>query len=490
MEAAKTWLYPTNQPMRDYQFTISEQCLFANTLVALPQILFMAPTKPLVAQQIEACQKITGISHDVMDEMTGSSSPELRRLSWMNKRIFFLTPQNQTCPASKIVLVVVDEAHRATGNHAYCEVIKQLRKTTTDFRIMALTATPGADAQIVQSVLENLHISRIELRTEESPDIAPFTHKRNQECITVKPSEEMRALMDLFSRIVSPYLGRLVNDKVFFEKDPRKVGRYQLMMARDRLRGRNFSPKQKFRMDEDFSICMVMCDAMEHLQKLGIRLFLLKLENFISESNQDSRMSPARAEFIQNREFKEMMSNMRIMLTQPNFVSHPKIGRLVELVLNHLTNNGDKVDGVSDTRIMIFSQFRDSVEEIVDVLVKHRPLVRPAFFIGQSSGKKGSMKGQKQKEQLDIIQRFQSGEVNTVVATSIGEEGLDIGEVDLIICYDTQNSPIRMLQRMGRTGRKREGRAVLLLAEGKEEDSYRRSQAQYKAIQKAIAQDK
>jgi ERCC4-related helicase len=34
-----------------------------------------------------------------------------------------------------------------------------------------------------------------------------------------------------------------------------------------------------------------------------------------------------------------------------------------------------------------------------------------------------------------------------LVATSIGEEGLDIGEVDLIVCYDSQASPIRMVRR-------------------------------------------
>jgi hypothetical protein len=32
-----------------------------------------------------------------------------------------------------------------------------------------------------------------------------------------------------------------------------------------------------------------------------------------------------------------------------------------------------------------------------------------------------------------------------LVATSIGEEGLDIGEVDLIVCYDAQKTPIRMV---------------------------------------------
>ena len=40
---------------------------------------------------------------------------------------------------------------------------------------------------------------------------------------------------------------------------------------------------------------------------------------------------------------------------------------------------------------------------------------------------------------------FKKGKFNTLVATCIGEEGLDIGEVDLIVCYDSGFTPIRMM---------------------------------------------
>ena len=64
---------------------------------------------------------------------------------------------------------------------------------------------------------------------------------------------------------------------------------------------------------------------------------------------------------------------------------------------------------------------------------------------------------------LNCLQKFRSGEYNILVATSIGEEGLDIVEVDLVICFDANVSPLRMIQRMGRTGRKHEGRVDILL---------------------------
>ena len=50
---------------------------------------------------------------------------------------------------SKIVLLVIDEAHRATGNYAYCKIIQLIEEARSGFRILSLSATPV-------SKLENL----------------------------------------------------------------------------------------------------------------------------------------------------------------------------------------------------------------------------------------------------------------------------------------------------------------------------------------------
>lgn len=50
---------------------------------------------------------------------------------------------------------------------------------------------------------------------------------------------------------------------------------------------------------------------------------------------------------------------------------------------------------------MIFSSFRDSVQEIAEMLLQHQPVIRVMTFVGHASGK--SMKGFTQKEQLEVI---------------------------------------------------------------------------------------
>lgn len=43
------------------------------------------------------------------------------------------------------------------------------------------------------------------------------------------------------------------------------------------------------------------------------------------------------------------------------------------------------------------------------------------------------------------MEDFKDGKFNVLVATCVAEEGLDIGEVDLIICYDSGLTPIWLI---------------------------------------------
>ncbi|KAJ4795205.1 ATP-dependent DNA helicase mph1 [Rhynchospora pubera] len=153
----------------------------------------------------------------------------------------------------------------------------------------------------------------------------------------------------------------------------------------------------------------------------------------------------------------ETMAKIKLLM-QRN-LSHgapfPKLTKMMEILTDHFKTKDPK-----DSRVIIFSNFRGSVKDIMDSLAKIGELVKATEFIGQSSGK-GS-KGQSQKTQQAVLQKFRSGGYNVIVATSIGEEGLDIMEVDLVICFDANISPLRMTQRMGRTGRKHDGRVDIL----------------------------
>lgn len=72
----------------------------------------------------------------------------------------------------------IDEAHRATGGYAYNQVIRFLMAKNPHFRVLALTATPGGNPEAVQTLIDGLHISRIDIRDENSLDLKPFIHHK------------------------------------------------------------------------------------------------------------------------------------------------------------------------------------------------------------------------------------------------------------------------------------------------------------------------
>ena len=59
-----------------------------------------------------------------------------------------------------------------------------------------------------------------------------------------------------------------------------------------------------------------------------------------------------------------------------------------------------------------------------------------------------------------------------LVATSIGEEGLDIPSVDAVVFYEPIPNEIRNIQRKGRAGRIKFGRIVILVANRTKDETY------------------
>ncbi|KAI9053787.1 hypothetical protein LZ554_002736 [Drepanopeziza brunnea f. sp. 'monogermtubi'] len=522
-EALKTWVYPTNLgAIRDYQYSIVRHGLFHNLLVALPtglgktfiaatimynffrwtkhaQIIFVAPTKPLVAQQVDACFNLVGIPRSQTTMLTGEQPPALRAEEWDEKRVFFMTPQTlQNDLASgiadpkKIVLLVVDEAHRATGNYAYTTVVKFLRRFNKSFRVLALTATPGASVEAVQDVIDNLEISKVEIRTEDSIDIQQYVHQRNIDQVILDPSDEIIKAKELFSKALQPLVTQLCGQNAYYNRDPMSLTTFGMLQARKKWmmdQGRNASIPHKCMMNALFSILGSVAHSIKLLNFHGIGPFYEAIKSFQNGSDDSKKPSKYKTQITQSPEFKKMMDIIHLSRSKDDSVGHPKLTHLCDTILNHFMDAGEGRLGEdappSSTRVIVFAEYRDSAEEIARVLNRHGPLVRASVFVGQADSKRSE--GMNQAKQQETINSFKKGKFNVLVATSIGEEGLDIGQVDLIVCYDASGSPIRMLQRMGRTGRKRAGHIVLLLMRGKEEDAFRKAKDNYEQMQKMIS---
>ncbi|UJR35445.1 hypothetical protein I4U23_028201 [Adineta vaga] len=526
-QSGRIWIYPTNYEKRDYQYKTVHAALFQNTLVILPtglgktfiaavvmynycrwyptgKIIFTAPTKPLVAQQMDACAKVMGIRKSEMCEMTGGVNPEERRRLWLDKRVFFLTPQTlnndlikSTCPWSKIRCLIIDEAHRALGQHAYCQVVQEMSRNGEDFRVLALSATPGNNVDAVQNVINNLKISHIEMFTDDSPEIKKFSFDKIIDKIVVGPNQLMQDLRRILLNILTPPVETLSRLGVIYQKNPEYVSCGSMIMTMKRVakdKPANLNDKQHQEAKSAIFFAISFYHALDELEKHGLQ----SVYNFFKKKlTEDKKNGLLHSTFRNNRALNEIYTQLQslfdlsqVSTQQRRGISlqqgHPKLAKLRECVVEHFqTFERTKTNANDQTRVIIFSEKRDSVREIKDLLDEDKPLVKPMAFIGQASSHAAGQ-GINQKLQKKVVNDFRAGGYNVLVATSIGEEGLDIGSVDLIICFDALKSPIRLVQRMGRTGRARQGRIVLLMTEGKEERIFHEGEMQQKRILKLI----
>jgi Fanconi anemia group M protein len=155
--------------------------------------------------------------------------------------------------------------------------------------------------------------------------------------------------------------------------------------------------------------------------------------------------------------------NFRSAIVKLNNISedfeHPKINKLMEIVKKELDE--------SQKKIMIFTHYRDSGSKITKML--NEAGYKSKLFVGQAKKKDT---GLTQKAQKEMIEEFSSGKFDVLVSSSVGEEGLDIPQVDIVLFYEPVPSAIRKIQRSGRTGRLEKGKIIMLITKNTIDEVY------------------
>lgn len=510
-DALQTWLYPLNKPLRAYQKKITETALFCNTLVSLPtglgktfiassvmlnwwrwtkdaKIIFMAPTRPLVSQQLEACLGLTGIPRQDASVMMGNLNKAQRSWLWNEKRVFFATPQtvqndlsSGLLDATQVACIIVDEAHRATGNASYVNVVNNIYLWNRACRIVGLTATPARYIEGAQVIADNLRIGAMEVLTDRDPEVAQYVFDREMVEEMVKTeATDVETIQKLFVKSYEADFIAARTRGILRCHDPLSLTQMAALDSISKL-----AQLKTGNQATDQSLYF----RMMKLVQAGRLITLLNLHGVVpfykamcelQDEALGTEVAPKQrkyAKFVKSKEFVATRTECEKLLQDPHYLGHPKLEKLVDIMHSYYSTN-------PDTRAIIFVQYRQSAEHIIRVLKHHTPKVKPALFVGQATAKRTA--GMKQREQEQAVAELRKGvTVNAIVATSIGEEGLDIGQVDLIVCYDQSKSPIRTIQRMGRTGRAKDG-AVHFLMTDKEKSNLEYALKGYEVIQESL----
>ena len=436
------------------------------------KIIFLAPTKPLVNQHYKSFLDLTVIPEDNLKVITGTTSPEKRREIWKDLEIAFMTPQvlqndiiSNQYSLENVALIIFDECHRSVGDYAYCFIAKKYVETAKNCQVLGLTASPGSTEEKINEIKKNLFIDRVEIRTEQDSDVKPYIYKVDKEWIKVKlPSEFMDIKIIITEKLRTIYKW-LKQQELLNSSDITKVTRKDLLALDKVINGRISSARTDEEKFQLFSAKKSIANAirLSHMDELIETQGVSALDDYMRKNIKKIKQNTA------NKSLKELFGDsdikraLRLIETsKQKGIVHPKLEELAGVLHDQIIEN-------EDSRILVFCHFRDSVNNIVK-FIERDEVIRAHKFVGQAS--KSLDKGLTQKKQIQLLEDFKEGIYNTLIATSVGEEGLDIAECDLVIFYDIVPSAVRSIQRRGRTGRKKEGKVLLLMAEGTRDEGY------------------
>ncbi len=430
------------------------------------KILVMAPTRPLVLQHKETFSKLLRIKDDKVVILTGKVLPTYRSHLWQgDAKVFFATPQvvsndlaNGSLSLESFSFVVFDECHRARKNYAYNLVAEKYVEQSSWPILMATTASPGSNDKDIKETCRDLHIEQIEYRTESDQDVAPYINKVEVQWKRVGLPKEYKEMAAILRSILWKRLRRMQSQGLV-KKHLKYITRRDLLQAGERLRKLLEETSETERGSIYGAIVLQAASlttfhALELLETQGA----YSLSRFLVKVEQQGCKKKSYRNIILDSEYP----TLRTLLSRHSNFNHPKIDALKEELSRHLLHN-------SSTRVLIFTQYRDTATLLVDEL-EGIAGVHVKRFVGQAS--KENDPGLSQNEQTKILNAFRQGILNVLVATSIAEEGLDIPAVDLVIFYEPIPSEIRFIQRKGRTGRKSFGKTIILAADDTSDIAY------------------
>ena len=494
---------------REYQQKIFEKCIDKNCLVVIPtglgktlialmlainriekypgeKVIFLAPTKPLVEQNMNYFKKHLPELFGEINIFTGGIDAQKRKKLWQNTDIIFSTPQciandlkKNLYDLSEVCLLIEDEAHRCIKNYDYNYIANKYKNQSQHQRIIGLTASPGSDSSRIKEICRNLSIEEVEIKTRDSEDVKDYLQELQFEKVVIDFPEDFDEIRKKLRRIYENYLGELKRRGLFWGNYS-KTGLIELqkkIMTAISHGNKNFN---YLLAASSCAQAIKIQHALELLETQTLEGFTEYMKDLFTQAA--NKKSKGVVKLTSNPEFNSAYVIANQLLAKGD--EHPKIEELVKII---------EIEKTKDEKMkaLIFTQFRNTAT-IISKKLNQIEGIKSSVFFGQAkkSTEKGST-GMNQKEQKKMIEDFSEGRINILCATSIGEEGLDIPEVNMVIFYESVPSAIRKIQRSGRTARLMAGKLIMLITKGtRDETFYYVANAKEKRMHKAIEEIK
>ena len=459
---------------REYQFNIIKSIeKNGNTLVVLPtglgktligvvviaralasgkKAMILAPTKPLSEQHYNVLRRFINIPSDQITLITGTIPKTKRSEIEKNARLIIATPQtisndlkNGLFSIEDFNAVVFDECHRAVGKYAYTYIANEC--VVRDILVVGLTASPGAKKEKINDLVNGLNIRHIEARASTDSDVAKYVMQKNIHIVDVDVGDRIREIAGALKPELDSSLATLNSMGLLRFKNLDYIPKGRLIDLGNQI---GKIQAANYRMGAMFAYSKLInaVHSYDLILTEGIVPFSMYVESLYSREKKSRSLES----LLKSRGM--IAAREHALEAIKNGEEHPK----VSAVLNVLKGHRGK-------RVIVFAQYRSTVKMLVEHISSSG--IKAKAFIGKRDGIT-------QEHQKRTVQDFRDGMFDVLVASSIGEEGIDIPGVDVVVFYEPIPNEIRNIQRRGRTGRMDSGDIYIIVASGTKDQIYLR----------------
>ncbi|KAK3594736.1 hypothetical protein CHS0354_014161 [Potamilus streckersoni] len=449
-------------------------------------VVFMARTNPLIKQQHQRFVKY--LPNYTTKLITGDSEHSTQLdiflpdcdIICFTPQILFNNLEKQNVSLSDFSLMILDECHHTKKDEAYNRLMRKylMAKVKNNVQILpqivGMTASIGvgkstSDDEAVDyiiSVMANLDTCKLSTVEKYREEIEKYISRPKEDKIKMKDRPDdlckkriLQAMIDVQEKLQDACLFEESLVDLVQSKRPRDLNSQQYTHWAKNVERTAASEVE----NPETSRLIISCvkylatfnEALELNSLLGISdvcRFLAR--KFNPEKEQQSKHTP------EERELFQIISKVQKNLGEYNKSEdqkNPNLEIMSKLLRDMLLDENQD----QESRALVFVKARATCTSLADYL--NNVLCNDNLRVHKLTGKAATPgdEGMTEAEQTDTLAKFASGEYAVLVSTSVGGEGIDIPDCNIVINYNYAGNEITKIQMTGR-GRKKGGKNIVM----------------------------
>ncbi|CAL1526588.1 unnamed protein product [Lymnaea stagnalis] len=485
------------------------------------KVAFLARTVPLVMQQYKSIGKYLPKPYEVTN-LTGESEDSMHlHMILPDNDVIVMTPRilenhfHRNCLPNLGVfsMLIFDECHHTRKGEPYNTLMYsylKTKKTNPEIKlpqIVGLTASISVekavqDEEAVKCILKvcgNLDVDSISMVRQYEVELKETVPVPEEKMIKLherdndQPVEKILSIMEKLEAIIMYHAKEIRNQELnsFVQKIPtdKKSQQYGQWAVKIKNLAKSLPRNEEKETNLSVRYIIIVSDylmaynvALETHDLVQLRDVLFYLEKYFVKYRENEKRTSGESTCY------TLFEGLKQVLKKRGDDENPNLTLLKHTLLEHLVGKGEKSCGI------IFVRTRALTDALTSWLQRcgNKDLQRLKATVFTGTAASVDQGGMTQTEQEEIIRRFRTGDVRLLVATSVGEEGLDIPECNLVIKYNHVGNEVTTVQTRGRS-RKEGGMSILLAMDKilrKERINQEKAKMMTRALQKIASMNR